>query len=153
MISHRSCALLGIAVCQALPGQGNTEEAARPVAAHVERLLVCNKADHSLSIFDPGTRREVAVVQTGEGPHEVAVSPNGRTAVVTDYGAQKPGSTLTVVDVVEGKALRTIELSYADTDANVGTRQKNLLRPHGIQFVAADRIVFTSESARRLVLF
>ncbi|HEX5052313.1 MAG TPA: YncE family protein [Planctomycetota bacterium] len=143
---HRPCTFLTLALCAAATGQ--TE----PAPSHVDRLLVCNKADASLSIFDPVTRHEVAVVRTGIGPHEVAIAPDGRTAIVSDYGAQKPGSTLTVVDVVAGAALRTIELTYKENDAEGAPQPKSLLRPHGIQFVARDRLVFTSESARRLVL-
>ncbi|MCK5941536.1 MAG: hypothetical protein KAI24_06170, partial [Planctomycetes bacterium] len=112
-----------------------------------DRLLVCNKAANSVSIFDvsvPGGR-EVATLPTGEGPHEVAVSPDGRTAVVTDYGAQKPGHTLTVVDVVQAKVRRTIDLRRPGDDD-----QRRFLRPHGIRFVGA-HVLLTSESTRRLV--
>lgn len=117
--------------------------------AFAERLLVCNKGDRSLSIFDPATREQVALVPTGEGPHEVAVAPDGRTAVVADYGAQKPGSTLTVVDLVAARVDRTIELHVAAPAAADGDRR--LLRPHGIRYLDGDRVVFTSEVAHRLV--
>lgn len=117
----------------------------------VERLLVCNKGAASLSIFDPATRTELAVVPTGDGPHEVAVAPDGRTAVVTDYGSQTPGTTLTVVDVLRGERVRTIELGLDERDAAGEPRRKAFPRPHGIAFVAADRVVVTSESARRLI--
>lgn len=122
-----------------------------PSAPRTEgRLLVCNKADHSLSIFDPATRTEIAVLRTGDGPHEVAVSPDGRTAVVSDYGAQKPGSTLTVVDLVRNEVIRTIELVRTETAADGTVATKALPRPHGIRFVDATTLVFTSESSRRL---
>jgi len=125
-----------------------------PVAAqHRDRLLVCNKGAASLSIFDLATRREVAVVPTGIAPHEVAVSPDGRTAVVTDYGAQKPGSTLTVVDVLRGERLRTLEVARFETGSEGGEERKLCLRPHGIGFVTDDQVVVTSEAARRLVRF
>lgn len=116
---------------------------------YVERLLVCNKGDRSLSIFDPDSREQIALVPTGEGPHEVAVAPDGRTAVVADYGAQKPGSTLTVIDLVAARFERTIELRVAASPADDGDRR--LLRPHGIRFLDRDRVVFTSEVAHRLV--
>lgn len=115
--------------------------------ATVDRLLVANKAEHTVSIFDVATRKELVRLPTGEGPHEVAVSDDGRTAVVSDYGAQKPGSTLTVIDLVASKVLRTIELSFAD-----GEERKLLLRPHGLQFVARHEVAVTSERARRLAI-
>lgn len=132
-----------------LPGQ-EPKPAADPVPAG-DRLLVANKAAHTLSIFAVGERKEVATLPTGRGPHEVAVSPDGRTAVVTDYGDQKPGQTLTVVDVVKGEVVRTIDLSQQETTPE-GTQTKTFLRPHGVQFTADDRVVVTSEQARRLLL-
>jgi DNA-binding beta-propeller fold protein YncE len=111
-----------------------------------DRLLVCNKAEHTLSIFSPAERRELAVIETGSGPHEVAVSGDGRTAVVSDYGEQRPGHTLTVIDVRAAKVLRTIDLPQD------GDGDKKYLRPHGVQFVGDQRVVVTSEAARRLLL-
>ncbi|MFY9342133.1 MAG: YncE family protein [Planctomycetota bacterium] len=150
-------ALAAIACTAALSAQAATAPTPE------DRLLVANKADHSLSIFIPGERREAATVPTGRGPHEVAVDPTGTLAVVSDYGDRMPGSSLTVVDVFAGKAVRTIQL--ARSDAEVGESStgpttattdkpaaKAYLRPHGIRFVAADRVVVTSEATRRLLL-
>ncbi|MBL8748145.1 MAG: YncE family protein [Planctomycetes bacterium] len=127
------------------------DPAPRPTT--VDRLLVCNKAARSLSVFDPATRSEIANLPTGEGPHEVAVSPDGRTAVVTDYGARKPGTTLTLVDLVRCEVLRTVEPSRSETGADGATTTRVLPRPHGIAFVDATSVVFTSELSRRLALF
>ena len=117
-----------------------------------DRLLVCNKQDASVSIFDPATRQPIAVLPTGEGPHEVAIAPDGRTAVVSDYGAQRPGSTLTVIDLVECKVLRTIELHDTVLGDDGQEKQRLLLRPHGSAFLDATHLVVTSEMARRLVI-
>lgn len=120
--------------------------------SHQDRLLVCNKADHSLSIYDPATRKELAVLPTGQGPHEVAVSPDGRTAVVSDYGAQLPGSTLTVIDVLAAKVLRTIALTEPVAEPLAEPKARTYLRPHGSGFVDSTHLVVTSESTRRLLL-
>lgn len=143
-------ALLLQACLGTLPAQAPA--AAAP--SHQDRLLVCNKAAHSLSIFDPITRKELAVVPTGQGPHEVAIAPDGRTAVVSDYGAQQPGSTLTVVDVLAGKVLRTISLQETVPASQTGEEPKlrTYLRPHGSSFVDATHLVVTSEATRRLLL-
>ncbi len=116
-----------------------------------DRLLVANKAEHTLSVLDPATGRELARLPTGTGPHEVAVSPDGRLAVVSDYGDQKPGSTLTVVDLVEPKVLRTIALTIVEGEGDE-RRERLLLRPHGLCFVAPTRLAVTSESTRRLAI-
>ena len=114
-----------------------------------DRLLVCNKAEHTVSIFAVAERRELAVLTTGHGPHEVAVSPDGCTAVVTNYGDQQPGHTLTVIDVVGAKVLRTVELAQSTGTATASI--KKFLRPHGVQFVGEHQVIVTSESARQLV--
>jgi len=50
---------------------------------------------------DRGSGKEVVRLDTGNGPHEVAVSPDGRTAVACNYGTRgAPGRTLTVIDLV-----------------------------------------------------
>jgi YVTN family beta-propeller protein len=69
------------------------------LAANPGTLLVLNKADNTVSLLDLATKKSVATIPTGNGPHEVAVSPDGKIAVVCNYGSQDaPGSTLTVID-------------------------------------------------------
>src|SRR5260370_24171153 len=63
-------------------------------------LLVLNKEDATLAIVDPASGKVVGCVPTGEGPHEVAVSSDGRFAFVGNYGKQTPGSTISVIDPV-----------------------------------------------------
>jgi YVTN family beta-propeller protein len=128
-------------------------QAAEPApATSRDRLLVCNKAEHTLSIFAPNTRVELATLPTGRGPHEVAIAPAGDVAVVTDYGDQQDGSTLTVVDIGAQRVLRTIALVANEVDAEGARRDKTFLRPHGVQFVGKEKVVVTSERARRLLL-
>lgn len=115
-----------------------------------DRLLVCNKAENTVSIFSVARRAELAVLKTGVGPREIAVSPDGRTAVVTDYGNAKPGHTLTVIDVVAAKVRRTINLQQPSGSPT--PNNKLFLRPHGVQFVSDHRVIVTSESSRRLLL-
>lgn len=111
--------------------------AAPPAAAGT--LLVANKAEATLSFVDTASGKTVATVPTGAGPHEVAVSADGRLAVVADYGAQTPGHTLTVVDVPAAKVLRTVDLG-------------ELRRPHGVAFVDATTVAVTTEAAKALTL-
>jgi DNA-binding beta-propeller fold protein YncE len=96
--------------------------------------VVVNKGGASVHLVDVGSGRTVAALPTGVGPHEVAISADGRTAVVTDYGTREPGSTLTVIDVAGAAVLRTIELEPHR-------------RPHGIAFLPGGReVVVTSEA-------
>jgi YVTN family beta-propeller protein len=98
------------------------------------RLVVLNKEDATLVTVDPATGRVLGRVPTGEGPHEVAVSADGRTAVVGNYGAQTPGSTLSVIDLVSMKELHRVDVSP-------------LRRPHGV-FFNGGSVYFTSETNR-----
>lgn len=102
-------------------------------------LLVANKAEATLSLIDEASGETVATVPTGAGPHEVAVSPDGKTAVVADYGADSAGKTLTVVDVAAAEVTRTIDLG-------------RFTRPHGLLFLDADTLVVTTEGAGALTL-
>jgi YVTN family beta-propeller protein len=79
-------------------------------------LLVANKGDQTLGIVDPQAGREVATVPVGGiTGHEVAASPDGRTAYVPIYGNSgvgKPGTdgrTLAVIDVGDRQMTKTID--------------------------------------------
>jgi YVTN family beta-propeller protein len=94
-------------------------------------LLVLNKAESSLAIVDTATQKVVARIPTGEGPHEIAASADGKLAVVTNYGAKEPGHSLSVIDLVAQKEIHRLDLGP-------------LGRPHGILF-ADGKFYFTVE--------
>ncbi len=103
-------------------------------------LLVANKQEATLSVIDVASGSLLATVPTGQGPHEVAVTSDGRWAVVCNYGAQAPGNTLTVVDLSTRTAVRTLDLG-------------EYRRPHGIVVLPGDSLVIvTSEASRATVL-
>ena len=74
-------------------------------------LVVLNKADATLAIIDPANMKLVGKVPTGDSPHEVVLSADGKTAFVANYGAQTPGSSLSVIDVATLKEIRRVDLS------------------------------------------
>jgi DNA-binding beta-propeller fold protein YncE len=103
-------------------------------------LVVTNKAAATASLIDLATGRVVAELPTGDGPHEVVTSRDGRVAVVTDYGAQVGGSSLTIIDVPGKRVARTVDLgSYT--------------RPHGIAFMPGDSVVAVTSEATQNVVF
>lgn len=103
-------------------------------------LVVANKQEASLSIIDLASGKLVGTVPTGEGPHEVAVTSDGRFAIVANYGAQAPGNSLTVVDLRARSVARTIDLG-------------DYRRPHGIVVLPGDSLVtVTSEQSRNAVI-
>jgi YVTN family beta-propeller protein len=65
--------------------------AADSITAQKPVLVVLNKNEASLTIIDPETMKVTGKVPTGDGPHEVVLSTDGKTAYVANYGAQVPG--------------------------------------------------------------
>ena len=115
---------------------GNLAQAGAPGT-----LVVLNKAEASASLIDLTSGEVVATLPTGVGPHEVAASPDGRLAVVTNYGSrEQAGSSLTVLDIPAARVLRTIDL---------GDDHK----PHGIQFLGeSNRVAVTVEDSKAVLL-
>ncbi|MBZ5644791.1 MAG: beta-propeller fold lactonase family protein [Acidobacteriia bacterium] len=86
-----------------------------------DTLVVVCKSEFQLALVDPGTEKILMKLPTGKGPHEVAVSPDGRTAYVSNFGRysvypagdtehDKAGDTITVVDLVGRKVKATFDL-------------------------------------------
>ncbi len=107
------------------------------VAAHAQlispALLVLDKDDNTLAIIDPATNKIVGTAPTGNAPHEVAASSDGRFAYVSNYGPYQQGRA--------GNSLSVIDLStLKETRVDVSP----LRRPHGIEF-AGGKVYFTAE--------
>lgn len=116
----------------------------RPVIAQVPGLsgtvIVTNKTPATATIVDVASGTTLATLPTGNGPHEIVISRDGRTAVVTDYGTGPlPGSTLTIIDVRALKVIRQLPLG-------------EYRRPHGIVFLPGDSLVAVTVEASRAVL-
>lgn len=95
-------------------------------------LLVLNKEENSLVFIDPSTSKILGRVSTGEGPHELVLSTDGKLAFASNYGsAQSPGTSISIIDVPQRKELRRLELGA-------------LKRPHGLAF-ADGKLWFTAE--------
>jgi len=82
-------------------------------------LLVVNKGEQSLSIINPESGQQLAVVaEGGTTGHEVIASPNGRFAYVPIYGNSgvgRPGTdgnNLVVVDLQTQKVVGNVEFAH-----------------------------------------
>ena len=102
-------------------------------------LVALNKADSTLAIIDPATMKVVTKVPTGDSPHEVVLSADGKTAFVANYGAQTPGSSISVIDTTTGKEIRRFDISP-------------LMRPHGLQMIGG-KLYFTAETNRLIARY
>jgi DNA-binding beta-propeller fold protein YncE len=103
-------------------------------------VIVTNKTPATATIVDVASGATLATLPTGNGPHEIVISRDGRTAVVTDYGTgPQPGSSLTIIDVRALRVIRQLPLG-------------EYRRPHGIVFLPGDSLVAVTVEASRAVL-
>ena len=109
--------------------------------ASADTLIVLNKAAGSATFLDRATGKVVATLPTAVGPHEVAVSPDGKLAVGAEYGVRgQPGRSLVVFDLDARKVLKKIELG-------------EYRRPHGIAFLPDGKhLVVTAEAQKKLLV-
>ena len=134
-IALRRLALAILLLGLAFVGNPSAGRAQTPSPA----LLALNKEEATLSIIDPGTLKTVAQIPTGEGPHEIAASDDGKMAFVANYGGRTPGNTISVMDLMAQKELRRVDLGA-------------LRRPHGIVF-SEGKVWFTAEQNRLIARY
>ena len=102
-------------------------------------LVVLNKDASELAIVEPGTWKVVGRVLTGPIPHEVAVSSDGKIAVATNYGPERNGTTLSVIDLDTQKEIHRVELD-------------ELRGPHGVMFLGG-KFYFTAEGSNAIARY
>ena len=127
----------------AMPGNKVIENARPDVPLRAGLLVIANQEGASATVLDAATMQTIATVPVGIGPHEVAVSYDGRWAVVTNYGDRTTqGNTLSVIDLAAATPMvaRTIDLG-------------DYRQPHGVTFVGiGDKLAVTSEASQRLLI-
>lgn len=108
--------------------------------AYGATLVVANKAEATASLIDLGSGNVVATLATGDGPHEVGISPDGRFALVTNYGRRDAaGSSLTLIDIANATAVKTIDLGAP-------------MEPHGVEWLDDERAAVTVEANKALIV-
>lgn len=89
-------------------------------------LIVLNKSANSVMFIDPIAMKVTSSLPTGEGPHEIAISPDGKWAYVANYGHQKNGNSIDVFDVEKKALLKRIDLGALQRPHGLSTRQGKL---------------------------
>ena len=128
MNTPKFLSLLGLAAVLAV--------ASAPMA-RAATLVVANKAGASASLIDLESGTVAATLPTGEGPHEVGISPDGRQALVTNYA--NDGNSLTLIDIPGARVVRTIDLGEYSS-------------PHGVEWLDAVRAAVTVEDNKALIV-
>jgi YVTN family beta-propeller protein len=139
MVGHARCALpappaarRGIVRCLAA---GLALLVAAPALAQDVTLLVADKGADAVSMIALEGGKEVARIPTGDAPHEIAVSPDGKTAAVAAYG----GSAIGLIDIAARKKIKTIALAPGS-------------KPHGLVWIDGDRLAVTMEGAKAVAI-
>jgi YVTN family beta-propeller protein len=104
------------------------------------RLLVVNQGDKTVSVVDPATNSQVAVIdehQTTMHGHEVAVGPDGRIAYVPIYGNVGVGSPgldgteMLAIDITTGNIVGHVDFGHG-------------VRPHCVVYSAATGMLYVT---------
>jgi DNA-binding beta-propeller fold protein YncE len=104
-------------------------------------VVVVNKASDTVTLIDLATMEAYRHVAVVGGPHEVAVSPGGERAMVTNYNKRDggPQKTLSLISLPDGATIKTIDLG-------------EFSMPHDVQWVNDSQVVVTSEANQALLL-
>ncbi|HKV51032.1 MAG TPA: hypothetical protein VJO52_07525 [Gemmatimonadaceae bacterium] len=116
-------------------------------AAHAQRnggpagtIVTSNMNDNTASVIDAASSRVLATLPAGTGPHEVAISHDGRWAAVSNYGSREaPGNSITIIDVAHHHVARTLDL---------GEHR----RPHGMAFLPGDTLIAVTSEVSQAIL-
>lgn len=104
-------------------------------------VVVVNQRSDTVTLVDLARMEAYKTVAVVGGPHEVAVSPGGKRAVVTNYytAGGSPQKTLSLISLPDGATLKTIDLDKYST-------------PHDVQWVNESQVVTTAEANKALLL-
>jgi YVTN family beta-propeller protein len=110
-------------------------------AALTGTVVAVNQQSDSVTLIDLKTMAAYRHVPVVAGPHEAAVSPDGRTVVVTNYNKQGAGQqkTLSVIALPGGDTIKTIDLG-------------EYRAPHDVRWVDGERVVITVEGSQALLI-
>jgi DNA-binding beta-propeller fold protein YncE len=103
--------------------------------AVADTLLVGNKNENTVSFIDLRSGSEQVKVPTGNAPHEIAISPDGRQAAVVSYA----GTGIDILDIAGKRLAKRIEIA-----PNAG--------PHGIVWLRSGKLLVTNDRSNTLAL-
>lgn len=109
-------------------------------------LILVDKLGSRVRFLNPDTYEELSNIDVGARPHEMAISPDHKTAYVSVYGDgvygknPHPGHTIAVVDLASRQVTRTIDVSP-------------YMAPHGIMIdPSGKRLFVTCDLSRKLLI-
>lgn len=109
--------------------------------AYASTILVTNVLSNSVTLFDEETHLPIKEIKVGFMPHEVVVSPDGKYALVSNFGDLAhlfPGNSVTYIDIENATVAQTIRLPDKS-------------RPHGIAFLSDSQALITAQGIQSLL--
>src|SRR5262245_3495472 len=103
-----------------------------------EVAVIVHKWDNSAGFYDPNTGKQLARVEVGVKPHEMALSADRRLAYITNYGVnsytqqEEGGNSISILDLVRREKVGEIELG-------------KFHRPHGIELGRSGHLFVTCD--------
>lgn len=113
----------------------------KPATALTGTVIVANQSSDTITLIDLAQMEAYRHVDVVGGPHEVAVSPDGKRVIVTNYRkrggpAQK---TLSLISLPDGETIKVIDLDEYSA-------------PHDVHWVNDTQVVCTVEDNQALLL-
>src|SRR4026208_1588714 len=108
-------------------------------------LIMIDKRGGLVRFFDPATLKEVSTLQLEAPPHELAISPDHKTAYIPLYGDgvygnnPNPGHKIVAIDLVTRKVSSTIDVSPYQA-------------PHGLQVDNNGTLYASCDASRKPVV-
>jgi len=139
--------MVRLVMCFALALLGQAQASDREVnnTTGTQSLIMIDKLGSLVRFFDPVTHKEISNLAIDGTPHELAISPDRKTAYVPNYGDgvygrnPNPGHTIAVIDLATRKVRATIDISP-------------YVAPHGVQVDAAGTLYASCDISRKLVV-
>lgn len=108
-------------------------------------VILIDKVGHHIRFFNPKSWTEISNIEVAVNPHDIALSPDHKTAYVPIYGAgiygrnPNPEHTIAIIDLTSRSQTGTIDVSP-------------YVAPHGIQIDAAGTLYVTCDASRKLLI-
>ena len=124
-------------------GDGQARPHDSATAASGQTVLVVQEGPGKVVLFSAENPAQRKTIKVGEKPHEIEVTPDGRTAFISNFGLLEvnhqvgtPGTTISVLDIVRGAERAKFRLHAGAT------------APHGLKLRPPEyRELFTNAEA------
>lgn len=103
-------------------------------------VVVVNQQSDTVTLIDLAKMEAYRHVRVVGGPHEAAVSPDGKSVIVTNYNSRTKGpqNDLSLISLPDGDTIKTISLGEYSM-------------PHDVRWVNSTQVVCTSEANNALL--